>query len=132
MTWLTLEQWNSPPPLDNLEQWDAAAELTYSFEAPAKLAETFEPPELSTMDPELAEVLIPAGTYRFRAYARKHGTVVIPRPQKHIDRDPTFDDNDELIVEDRLEDTLIQYWPTDATDGGDPLELKGHEEYPPW
>lgn len=132
VTWLTLERWSSAPVLEDLDRWDAAAELTYSFATPATLAETFVAPELSTMDHELAEVLIPAGTYRFRAYARKEGTVVIARPQEHIDRDPTFDDNDELIVEDRLEDTLIQYWPTEATDSGDPHELKAHEEYPSW
>lgn len=131
MTYLVLEQWTSAPAVDHLDSWDAAAELSYTFMADAQLAETYEPPALSTMDSELSEVLIPAGTYRFRAFARKHGSVVLARPEKHIERDPTFDENDELITEDRLEEVLVQYWPAPRTDGGNPVELKAHEEYPP-
>lgn len=49
-----------------------------------------------------------------------------------IERDPTFDENDELITEDRLEEMLVQHWPTPSDQGNEPTEIKAHAEYPSW
>lgn len=127
---LTVEMHDAQPAVKDLNDWDAAAEISYDFKEAVFPKETLDmyPEPLSD---DLGGVEVPPGQYRVRAYAKKLGTELRPRPQSHIDKDPEFDEDETLITSDILEEFLVQFWihEFEQFQIPEPAILKDHPEY---
>lgn len=133
MAALTVELHDTEPPQQQLDEWDAAAEISYQFDQPAYPNETLNMYPAPLAD-DLESVELPPGQYRVRAYGLKTSAQRRPRPQKDIDKFLDLDDNDNLITSDALEAILVQFWFDDFDPTNIPrsIEIKKHEEYVQW
>lgn len=110
---LTTEIWDHAPPLADLDQWDAAAELIFDSEEQAAIDRSMyetSPEERADLD----AFVLPPGVYRVRAYGRAQGDVAVPKTEYDLDYDP---DDPDVDPNKYPEQHLLQFW-VDTTEGG--------------
>ncbi len=124
--WVTVDVWDEKPLDRPVDEWDAAATLSFTFEHEAKLAMAFSGPGLG-INSELSEFLLPPGSYRVRAFGRKQGTTTIAKSEDDLLNDAEFDE-DNPVLEKHLEDIALEFWPTDEHDPAATV-IKGNPQY---
>ncbi len=111
---LTIEIWDWEPPLVDLAQWDAAAELIFDSDEQAAIDRSMyeaSPEERADLD----AFVLPPGVYRVRACGRAQGDVAVPKTEHDLDYDP---DDPDVDPNKYPEQHLLQFW-IDTTEGGD-------------
>ena len=119
---LTVELWLRPPPLADLDQWDAVAELTFDSDEPVVIDYNSmweAPPEVRG---RLDAFVLSPGVYRVRAYGCKRDEVAVSTTKYEPD-DPEADPS-------RCpEQHLLQLWFGTPEHHDDALVLKGDPRY---
>lgn len=122
---LTVEIWGQEPPLAELDQWDAAAELIFDSDEPASIDRSMyeaSPEERADLD----TFVLPPGVYRVRAYGRAQGDVAVPKTEYDLDYDP---DDPDVDPNKYPEQHLLQLWIDTTEHDDEALVLKGDPRY---
>lgn len=122
---LTVEICDQKPPLVDLDQWDAAAELIFDIDESASIDRSmYEAPPEERAD--LDAFVLPPGVYRVRAYGRAQGDVAVPKTEYDLDYDP---DDPEVDPNKYPEQHLLQFWIDTTEHDDEALVLKDDLRY---